>query len=50
MKKYLAIPMSAALMFGLAACSSDGSSGGGDNYIIAYSVEPQNPLLPANTT
>ena len=50
MKKYLAIPMSAALMFGLAACSSDGSSGGGDNYIIVNSSEPQNPLVPANTT
>lgn len=40
--------LSAASM-GLAACGSSDSSGSGD-YVVANGSEPQNPLVPANTT
>lgn len=45
----MAAVSAAALAFGLAACGSGGSDGG-DSVILANGSEPQNPLLPANTT
>ena len=52
MKKTLAVGTAAVLAFSLAACSSSGSGGSGangENYITAWSSEPQNPLIPGNT-
>ncbi len=52
LKKTLAVGTAAALVLSLAACSSSGSGGSapeGENYIIAWKTEPQNPLIPANT-
>ncbi|APT84470.1 peptide ABC transporter substrate-binding protein [Corynebacterium aquilae] len=55
-KKFLTIPLSAALACTVVACSSDsgsssasGGEGGGDNYILVNGTEPQNPLVPADT-
>ncbi|MDO4686278.1 MAG: ABC transporter substrate-binding protein [Corynebacterium sp.] len=51
-KKTLAAVAAAAMVFGLSACSSDNNASGapeGENYVTVASVEPQNPLVPANT-
>lgn len=50
LKKSLAAVSAAALAFGLAACGSGSDSGSTDGIILANGNEPQNPLLPANTT
>lgn len=51
MKKSLAILAAAALPLGLVACSGGGSGGAaGANYVRTNGVEPQNPLVPTNTT
>lgn len=58
-KKTFGALAATTLVFGLAACSdsdsgSDSATGGdgsgaGDNYVLANSTEPQNPLIPSNT-
>ena len=57
-KKVVAVLAASAMTFAAASCSSDsagdgdnagGGNAGGDNYITAKSVEPQNPLIPGNT-
>lgn len=48
MKKTLAALAAAALPLSLVACSGGGDDGA--NYIRANSSEPQNPLVPTNTT
>ncbi len=52
LKKTLAVGAASMLAFSLVACSSSGSggSGSGDNYVTAWGSEPQNPLIPANTS
>lgn len=50
MKKSLAVVSAAAMAFSLAACGSSSDSGAGNGIILANGNEPQNPLLPANTT
>lgn len=58
--KVAAVATASALTLSLAACggSDSGSSSndaggkgstGGDDYVLAYGVEPQNPLVPGNT-
>ena len=39
----------ATLALGLTACGGDQAGSGGDNYVLAYGTEPQNPLIPGNT-
>ena len=55
-KKVTSVAAASALALGLAACGSESGSGsnnaqggGGDNYVLARGVEPQNPLVPGNT-
>ncbi|MFV8380562.1 peptide ABC transporter substrate-binding protein [Corynebacterium hindlerae] len=51
LKKSLAAVSAAALAFGLAACGSgDSGSGSGGGLVLTNGSEPQNPLIPANTT
>ncbi|AKK02795.1 extracellular solute-binding protein, family 5 [Corynebacterium epidermidicanis] len=53
LKKSFTVVSAAALAFGLAACgsSSNGDAGGSsDGIVLANGSEPQNPLIPANTT
>ncbi|MBC2681072.1 peptide ABC transporter substrate-binding protein [Corynebacterium anserum] len=48
--KKTAVTVSAiALALGLAACGGDSGNGGGAGLITAWGLEPQNPLIPANT-
>ncbi|MDU0478281.1 ABC transporter substrate-binding protein [Staphylococcus chromogenes] len=49
-KKSLAVLSAAALAFGLAACGSSSNGGASDGIVLANGNEPQNPLIPANTT
>ncbi|MBP3088939.1 ABC transporter substrate-binding protein [Corynebacterium sp. sy017] len=49
LRKAIVATSSLALIAGLAACSSDSTSGGEDGYVVANNSEPQNPLIPANT-
>ena len=59
-KKAAAVFAASGLVLGLAACGDSGSEGasgssggsggsGGDNYVVAFGVEPQNPLIPGDT-
>ena len=57
--KAAAILAVGTLTLGLAACggsgndeaaSGQGESTGGDNYVLAYGTEPQNPLIPVSYT
>ena len=49
LRKIVTVLSAGALVFGLAACSSDGDNGGSGDYVTTYGTEPQNPLLPADT-
>ena len=53
MKKFLTLTTISTLALGVAACGSESgggdAAGSGDNYVIAYGSEPQNPLIPGNT-
>ena len=60
LRKSLALLAAAATTVSLAACSdssdssadgegADSGATGGDNYVTSSSVEPQNPLIPADT-
>lgn len=50
MKKIFAITAAAAVAFGLSACSTGGGAASGENYVTVRGGEPQNPLVPGNTT
>lgn len=50
LKKTCALLGVSALAFGLASCSSGDSGKEGNDYVSAWGTEPQNPLVPQNTS
>ncbi|WP_018023580.1 peptide ABC transporter substrate-binding protein [Corynebacterium ulceribovis] len=48
-KKVLGFLAAIVMSLGVTACSSGDNSSDGENYVLAYGVEPQNKLIPSNT-